>query len=177
MLFRSRRWRIPPRKRRFVAPRVSLAARAAQHPDAPPLAVIADEGLGAGELAALHELGDCYLSLTRTEGWGLGAFEAALRGVPVVMTGYGGQLDFLDPDLARLVDHTMIPAVEPAWPLAVLPETTWAQADLEHAGVLLHEVVSDLPAARRQADELAARLAERYAPERIAHLIEQAVQP
>lgn len=40
-----------------------------------PVALIADEQLSDGEMQSLHALGDCFVSLTRTEGWGLGAFE------------------------------------------------------------------------------------------------------
>jgi glycosyltransferase involved in cell wall biosynthesis len=35
----------------------------------------------------LHTRGDCFVSLTKGEGWGLGAFEAAAYGRPVVITG------------------------------------------------------------------------------------------
>jgi hypothetical protein len=43
----------------------------------------------------LHALGDCYVSFTHGEGWGLGAFDAATLGKPVLMTGWGGQRDYL----------------------------------------------------------------------------------
>jgi glycosyltransferase involved in cell wall biosynthesis len=37
----------------------------------------------------------CYVSLTKGEAIGMGACDAANNGVPVLMTGYGGQLDYL----------------------------------------------------------------------------------
>ena len=74
--------------------------------------MIADEGLSDGEMLALHERGDCFVSLARTEGWGLGTFDAARLGKPVVTTDYGGQLDFLDPALAWLAPHSMVPVHE-----------------------------------------------------------------
>ncbi len=48
------------------------------------------------ELYELHAGGDCFVSATRGEGWGLGAFEAAIMGNPIVMPGWGGHADFLD---------------------------------------------------------------------------------
>ena len=53
---------------------------------------------GAALKAALNGHGiDAPVFLrARAEGWGLGAFEAAQLGKPVIMTGYGGQRDFLD---------------------------------------------------------------------------------
>jgi exopolysaccharide biosynthesis predicted pyruvyltransferase EpsI len=47
------------------------------------------------EIEMLHNLGDCYVSLTRAEGHGLAACHAALRGKHIVMTRYGGQVDYL----------------------------------------------------------------------------------
>ena len=41
-------------------------------------------------------------------GGGWGAFEAARLGKPVIMTGYGGQLDYLDAELSHLVDYTLV---------------------------------------------------------------------
>lgn len=47
------------------------------------------------QITTLHALGDCFVSLTRSEGHGLGACAAALLGKRVIMTRYGGQLDYL----------------------------------------------------------------------------------
>ena len=41
------------------------------------------------EMLKLHQSGDCYISLVRSEGWGLGAFDAAGSGKPVIITGFG----------------------------------------------------------------------------------------
>ena len=47
------------------------------------------------DITLLHQTADCFVSLTRSEGHGLGACTAALMGNHVIMTGYGGQLDYL----------------------------------------------------------------------------------
>src|SRR5690606_26537154 len=123
---KSRHWRNAFR-RRFPPVKGSAAAVAARYPDAPPWRLVADEQLTEQEMHALHELGDAYVSLARAEGWGLGAFEAALRGKPVVMTGYGGQLDFLRPESAWLVDYDMVPVYEPIWSASYTPSDSWAE--------------------------------------------------
>jgi glycosyltransferase involved in cell wall biosynthesis len=51
--------------------------------------------LTEAELLDVHRSSHCYVSATRGEAWGLGAFEAALMGNPVLMPGFGGQRDFL----------------------------------------------------------------------------------
>jgi glycosyltransferase involved in cell wall biosynthesis len=60
----------------------------------PGLNIISDR-LSQEQLIDLHVGGDCFVSATRGEGWGLGAFEAMLMGNPVVMPDFGGQVDFL----------------------------------------------------------------------------------
>lgn len=43
----------------------------------------------------IHSCGHCYVSLCKSEGHGLGACYAALNGKHVIITGYGGQVDYL----------------------------------------------------------------------------------
>ena len=124
--------------------------------------IIADETLADGEMQALHDMGDCYVSLARAEGWGLGAFEAARLGKPVVMTGYGGQCDFLEPESARLVDFEMIPVHEPAWAASYKPDDKWAEPSVSQAAAHLREIYADQAAARARARPLADRIAQRF---------------
>lgn len=51
--------------------------------------------LDEDELVELHLEGDCFVSATRGEGWGLPMFEAAIVGKRVIAPQHGGQLDFL----------------------------------------------------------------------------------
>lgn len=164
-------------RRRWIhpSPVASLRAVLAEVDDPPPVAVIAEDGLPAEDIAALHDVGDVYLSLARAEGWGLGAYEAATRGTPVVMTGHGGQLDFLDADLAHLVRWTPERAWEAVWDVGYSVEDRWAEPDVDHAAQLLSEVVDDLTTARERASVLAGRLAERFAPDRVGAGLLQAL--
>lgn len=60
------------------------------------------------DINQLHLLADCFVSLTRSEGHGLGACMAAILGKRVIMTQFGGQTDYLrDIDY---VPYTMVPA-------------------------------------------------------------------
>ena len=61
------------------------------------------------ELDALHRRSDCWLSLPHSEGWNLGAFDAAAEGTPVVTTGYGGPTEYLDADVSYLVPGRRCP--------------------------------------------------------------------
>ncbi len=114
------------------------------------------------EIARLHHTGDCYVSLCRGEGWGLGAFDAVAHGRPVVMTAFGGQLDFLDRDLAYLVDATRVPVVHPVAPQSYSPDQTWAEPDLAQAARLLRAVFTHAGDARARGRALQARVLARF---------------
>jgi glycosyltransferase involved in cell wall biosynthesis len=120
----------------------------------------------AERVAGLHARGDCYLTLARGEGWGLGAFDAAAYGNPVIATGWGGFLEYLD-DRAFLVDHTLVP-VEHHAATSYSPDQRWAAPDLDHAVDLLRAVVADPAAARERAAGTRKRVLDRYAPPRVA---------
>ena len=61
-------------------------------------AVVFIEGmLSAASLRALYDLSDVFVSAHRSEGWGLPLSDAMVARLPVVATGYSGNLDFMTP--------------------------------------------------------------------------------
>lgn len=120
------------------------------YPD-PAAVVLMDREVPPADILDLHARGDCYLSLTRSEGWGMGAFDAASWGTPVIITGYGGQLDFLQPQAAGLVRHTLVPVHDPMGYPSFAPDQNWAEPDLAHARELLRAMVESPEKARDNA--------------------------
>src|SRR5690606_19052664 len=51
--------------------------------------------LDPAELRWLQERADCYIGLSRGEGWGLGLFGASAQGKPVIACSHGGPADYL----------------------------------------------------------------------------------
>ena len=122
------------------------------------------------EVLGLLGRADCFLSLTAAEGWGLGAFDAACLGTPVVMTGHGGQLAWLGADHPGLVPFRMVEAEHPDRTLFE-PGMTWAAAEVDTAAEMLRALHrGELPALTRATSRLAAELPDRYSPERIGAL-------
>jgi glycosyltransferase involved in cell wall biosynthesis len=159
----------------FPSPHESLGRIMADHRDPPPVAAIADESLEDGEIQALHERADCFVSLTRTEGWGMAAFEAARLGKPVVMTGYGGQLDFLPGDHCWLVDYTMVPVHEPTWSAGYKPGDRWAAPSVTEAATHLRAIFADQATASQRASGLARHVASQFSPEAVTASLIQAL--
>lgn len=79
-----------------------------------PKVVISKDRLTDEQIRELHYTSDCYVTTTRAEGWGLGAFEAALAGNHVISTGYSGVRDFLDPySNKQYLNYMLTPAITP----------------------------------------------------------------
>ena len=121
----------------------------------PPICLITDE-LPDAELHALHELGDCFVSLCRAEGWGLGAFEAAQAGRPVIITGWGGPTAFLRPDAAYFVESRRVPVQPGEANGSYTPDQHWAEPDIAAAVAALRAVAAD-PAEAARRGAMAAR--------------------
>ncbi|MDC8016211.1 glycosyltransferase [Tahibacter soli] len=111
---------------------------------------IRDGYLDRRRMWALQACCDCYVSLHRAEGLGLGMAECMLLGKPVVATAYSGNLAFMDADNSCLVDYTLIPVKEgeyPAW-----EGQHWAEPDIDQAAAYLRRLADDPIYARQVGD-------------------------
>ena len=84
---------------------------------------------------------DSYVSLHRSEGFGLTIAEAMLIGKPVITTGYSGNMDFTTKKTSLLVDYKLIPVQQGDYPFA--KDEMWADPDIEQAGDYMQKLVSD----------------------------------
>jgi glycosyltransferase involved in cell wall biosynthesis/2-polyprenyl-3-methyl-5-hydroxy-6-metoxy-1,4-benzoquinol methylase len=103
--------------------------------------VVLDGYLSAEETAALTASCDCYVSLHRSEGFGLTIAEAMSHGKPVIATRYSGNLMYMTDETSFLVPYRFIsvpPGVDP------YPEDAeWADPDLDEAARLMRKVYDD----------------------------------
>jgi glycosyltransferase involved in cell wall biosynthesis len=153
----------------------SIKALASRYSNRAPIVVITDESLSDQEMMALHEMGDCFTSLTRTEGWGLGAFEAARLGKPLVITGYGGQLDYLDPELAYLVNHKMVPVHEPTWSANYRTTDLWAEPSIDHAVNQMREIFENRHDAKKRASQQALKIESAFSTDAVVSTLLRAL--
>ncbi|MGH8600370.1 MAG: glycosyltransferase [Burkholderiales bacterium] len=99
------------------------------------------------EMFALQNCTDCFVSLHRSEGFGLGLAECMYLGKPVIATAYSGNMDFMDGENSRLVDYRLVPLRDgdyPHW-----RGQRWADPDIAHAAALMRQVFDDRELARR----------------------------
>ena len=103
--------------------------------------VIIEEHLTDAEVASLTRCCDVYVSLHRSEGFGLGMAEAMYFGVPVIATRYSGSEDFLTASNSCGVGYRMtcVDAGElrfnPGAENVYEPGMSWADPDIDQAAV------------------------------------------
>ncbi len=127
-----------------------LLDAAAEHPDVH----VVDRYFTPQDKNTLTALCDCYVSLHRSEGFGLTMAEAMYCGKPVIATGYSGNLDFMTDENSILVDHTLVPIGLGADPYP--PDAQWADPDTADAASSMRRVFDD----RQVAAALGARAAQ-----------------
>ncbi|MGI9659129.1 MAG: glycosyltransferase [Gaiellaceae bacterium] len=129
------------------------------------------------EIWELHRRGDCYISLCRSEGWGLTAFDAASVATPVMITGYGGHLDYLDDDTADLLRYDLVPVEDSAGAGSYTPDQNWAEPRIDDAIELLAQTLARPDPARERARAAQRRIHDRYSPTRIGESFLSAIEP
>jgi len=102
------------------------------------------------EMAALHGIGDCYVTLCKSEGFGLGMFDALGYKNPVLCTGYGGHLDFID-NKKWLIPYTLVPVSGMSWIPWYGTDQRWAQPDVQKAANKMRRMKKYISAARKDA--------------------------
>ncbi len=127
------------------------------------------------EMLRIHGEGDCYVSLSRSEGWGLGAFDAAGFGKPVIMTGFGGQLDYLPSDLAWLIDYEMVPVDDEMGKASYSSDQNWAEPNLSHASQLMRHAFENREQGRARGAALGDLIRSRFSETAITERLLEAL--
>ena len=134
-----------------------------------PRVIVMDRILDRREINTLMALSDCYVSLHRSEGFGITLAEAMVLGKPVIGTGYSANLDFMRPGNSLLVDCRLVRLEQDHGPY--LRGSTWAEPDLDHAAELMRLVYDDPDRVGALAREGQRDVTHYLAPERIGREI------
>jgi glycosyltransferase involved in cell wall biosynthesis/WD40 repeat protein len=126
-----------------------------------PRIIILDRLLSREEMYGLQSVCDAYVSLHRSEGFGLGMAECMALGKPVIGTGYSGNLEFMDSENSCLVNYTLIP-VKPGQFIDYEPGWMWADPDVGHAAECMIRLFEDPNYRHRISARASADMAARY---------------
>jgi glycosyltransferase involved in cell wall biosynthesis len=103
-----------------------------------PNCYLIEESFSKIKFNTLLNLVDAYISLHRSEGFGLIPAESMFLGKPVVMTNWSGNTDFMTPDNSCGVNYRLVP-VKPGVPFYEAGKL-WADPDISHAVDLMQSL-------------------------------------
>jgi glycosyltransferase involved in cell wall biosynthesis len=133
-----------------------------------------NETMDKMELLSFKSECDCYISLHRAEGLGLGPLESMLLGKPVILTNYSGSTDYANGDNSCLVDYKLIPVQEGQY---VFHENqVWADPDVDHAAWHMRRLANDPELGIALGKRAVAYIADKYNPARCGQLYKQRLQ-
>ncbi len=135
----------------FFSPSEYAAVRAAAegHPDIH----MVERRLETESKNAFLAACDCYVSMHRSEGFGLSQAEAMYLGKPVIMTGYGGVLDFANEQNSYLVGYDEVEVGPNHDPYG--EHDHWAEPRIDEAAKLMRHVFEN----REEGAQVGARAA------------------
>ncbi len=117
---------------------------------------------------------DCYVSLHRSEGFGLTIAEAMALGKPVVATGYSGNMDFMTPLNSYPVKYNLID-IERDY-VVYRKGSVWADADVESAAHAMRSIYDDYDAAKKIGEAATRDVRELFNPEVIGGRIRKRLE-
>lgn len=139
-----------------------------------PRIVFINKTLSREQLTGLQSVADCYVSLHRSEGLGLGMAESMSLGKPTIGTGYSGNLAFMNEQNSLLVDYRLVP-IKPGEYIDSEGQS-WADASIEDAARKMRHVFENQSEARRLGERARAELDQRFSLSAVGARIRAALQ-
>jgi glycosyltransferase involved in cell wall biosynthesis len=129
---------------------------------------VIDRILSRNEMLSLIEQSDCYVSLHRSEGFGLGMAEAMAFGKPVIGTDYSGSTEFLSERTGFPVAYRMGPVRRGEY--VYCDGQSWAEPDKDAAVEAMRRVFYDPAERERRATAGKAFVEEHYGRPKIGRI-------
>jgi glycosyltransferase involved in cell wall biosynthesis len=136
---------------------------------------IVDAYITHDQMQAMIELADGYISLHRSEGFGLNVADALARQTPVVSTAYSGTLEFTSRETADLIPYTLVPVGPDCHPYP--PDALWAEPDHDEAVRAIRRLLDEPHAARDRAARAARTITSEWSLAATARAIAPLVVP
>ena len=106
-----------------------------------PRILFIDKNLNSTEMRGLLQCADCYVSLHRSEGLGLGMAESMFLGKPVIATAYSGNLEFMNEKNACLIPYKKIPVGKDEY--LYTKNQVWADPNIPDAVSAMQKIFND----------------------------------
>jgi len=130
-----------------------------------PGSIIINETLTRQEIYELQAACDCYVSLHRSEGFGLAVAEAMYLGKPVISTDWSATAEFVDETNGCPVKYELRQLERNFGPYG--RGQTWAEADVDHAAQWMKKLASDPALVSRLGAAARETIEVKFSPESI----------
>jgi glycosyltransferase involved in cell wall biosynthesis len=127
-----------------------------------PGVVLLSETFKRHEVYELQAACDCFVSLHRAEGFGLGVAECMYLGKPVIATDWSATAEFLDGTNGCPVRARLVTLERNVGPYA--RGQTWADPDIRHAAEWMRRLVADRALCHRLGEAARETIERRFAP-------------
>lgn len=123
------------------------------------------ETLSRENVNALINCTDCFVSLHRSEGFGLGLAEAMYLGKPVIGTNWSANIDFMNYKNSCVVNYKLIQVGRDLGPYKAYQY--WADPDISHAAFYMKKLVSDPEYYQQMANEGQKTIQTNFSPKAV----------
>jgi glycosyltransferase involved in cell wall biosynthesis len=127
-----------------------------------PGTVVIRHTLSRADVYALESACDCYVSLHRSEGFGLAVAECMYLGKPVISTNWSATSEYLNSENGLPVRYSLVQLEENHGPYP--KGATWAEPDVGHAAQLMSTIASAPHESARIGAAARLTIEERFSP-------------
>jgi glycosyltransferase involved in cell wall biosynthesis len=127
-----------------------------------PGTVVLSSTFSRADVYALEAACDCYVSLHRSEGFGLAIAECMYLGKPVISTDWSATAEYLNRDNGLPVRYSLVTLAENNGPYT--KGSTWADPDVADAAEQMRRVVSEPALAKRLGAAAQETIERRFSP-------------
>lgn len=139
--------------------KVKLLEKCVKELDLSDKIIFINEYMSRNETISLMNACDCYISLHRGEGFGMGLAEAMSLAKPAIATNYSGNTEFMKPEFSLLVDYKIVDANDDSESYKSVKK--WAEPNIETAAKYLEKLYKD-PSFAKDLGEKAQKFLEEY---------------
>src|SRR5687767_2842016 len=132
--------------------------------------VIIDRPMDRGEINSLIKACDCFVSLHRSEGFGLGPAEAMSLGKPAIITNWSGNVDYMTADNSIAIDYKLVKLGHDYGPYKA--DQSWAEPDLDQASYWMKKLRDDPAFGHRLGRNAQQTITSLYSPEVVGKIIQ-----
>lgn len=135
---------------------------------------ILDRIMTRAEVTSLIKACDCFVSLHRSEGFGLGPAEAMSLGKPAIITNWSGNVDYMTVDNSIAIDYHLVKLGQDYGPYKA--HQSWAEPDLEHACYWMKKLLDDPSLGPRLGHRAQQTIQTQFSPQTVGKLIRARLQ-